>query len=231
MKRFWREVAVAAGDGGFRVLLDRRPIRTQGGAAQVVPTRALAEAMAEEWRRQGDAVDPAGFALRDLADHALDVVAPDRALAIAKLLAYAESDTLCYRAEPDEPLAHRQREVWEPLLKRIETAHGLRFERVCGIVHRPQPAATLAGLRRLLEGEDAFVLSALATMTSLAASLVVGLAALDPAADAEALWAAANLEEDWQAEHWGEDGEAMDRRARRLAGFAAAMRFAALARG
>lgn len=230
MKRFWREATVVAVNGGWRVLLDGRPIRTQGGAAQVVAGRVLAEALAAEWRRQGDEVDPAGFPLRDLADHALDHVAPDRGVTIARLLAFAETDTLCYRAEPDEPLARRQREVWEPLLQQLEARLGVRFERVCGIIHRPQPYATLEKLRALLERQDDFALSALLTLASLAASLVVALAAAEPGADAERLWAAANLEEDWQVEQWGEDYEAMDRRARRLRTFADAARFAALAR-
>ena len=237
MKRFWREVTVGAdganGKDAWRVALDGRPIRTQQGAAQLIPTERLAEALAAEWRAQGETIDPAGFVLRDLADYALDVVGdvvvPNRAEAIARILAYAETDTLCYRAEPDEPLGIRQRAEWEPLLKAAEARHGVRFERVTGIVHRAQPAATLVRLREALATHDAFQLAALQTIASLAASLVVALAALEPGGDAETLWAAANLEEDWQAEQWGIDAEAQTLRARRLAEFAAAMRFAGLA--
>ena len=228
MKRFWREVAVEAAGDGWRVTLDGRPVRTPRKAAQVVPTRALAEALADEWRAQGETVDPAGFTLRDLADYAIDVAAADRARAIARILAYAESDTVCYRAEPDEPLAARQRALWEPLLKACESLRGVRFERTAGVRHRPQSEATLIALRATLEQLGAFELAALQTLASLAASLVIGLAALAPGADAPALYAAANLEEDWQAERWGWDPEAEARRARKLAEFAAAARFAAL---
>lgn len=231
MKRFWRTVAVEPADGGWRVTLDGRAIRTPLGHPQIVPRAGLAEALAGEWRAQGDEVDPRMFPLRDLADHALDLVRAERAATIARLLAYAETDTLCYRADPDEPLARRQREMWEPPLKRFEARHALRFERVSGILHRPQPAATLTSLRQLLEGEDEFTLSALVTLASLAASLVIALTALEPGAEPERLWQAANLEEDWQVERWGEDAEAMERRARRLQAFTDAMRFAALARG
>jgi len=230
MKRFWREVSIDADGTGWRVALDGRPIRTQQGAAQVVPTVKLAETLAAEWRAQGETIDPAGFVHRDLADYAIDVVAPTRTEAITRILAYAESDTLCYRAEPDEPLGIRQRAEWEPLLKAAEARHGVRFERVAGIIHRRQPEATSAALRAVLETQDIFTLAALNTLASLAASLVVALAALDPDADAEALWAAANLEEDWQAEQWGADAEAQALRARRLAEFSAAIRFAGLAR-
>lgn len=230
MKRFWREVSVEADGDGWRVALDGRPIRTQQGAPQVVPNKALAEALAAEWRAQPEIIDPAGFVLRDLADYAIDVVQPNRVEAIDRILAYAESDTLCYRAEPDEPLGIRQRAEWEPLLKATEARHGVRFERVAGIIFRKQPEATLATLRAVLETHDAFALAALNTLASLAASLVVALAALDPDADAETLWAAANLEEDWQAELWGLDDQAQALRARRLAEFTRAMEFAALAK-
>ena len=139
MKRFWKEAAVEPADSGWRVTLDGRPIRTRGGNAQVVPTQALATALAEEWRAQGEQVDPRGFPLRNLADYALDHVRPDRAATIAKLLPYAETDTLCYRADPDEALYRRQRELWEPLLTAFEARHGVRLERVSGVIHKPHP--------------------------------------------------------------------------------------------
>ena len=231
MKRFWREAAVEQVSGGWRVSLDGRAVRTPGRAPQVVPTHALAAALADEWRAQGKEIDPAGFVLRDLADYAIDVVATRREETVARLLAFAETDTLCYRAEPDEPLAARQRALWEPLLRTAEARHGIRFERIAGVIHRPQPAATLAALRAALEPLDPFALAALQTLASLAASLMVALAALEPGADPDELWGAANLEEDWQTEQWGEDAEAATMRAKRLREFLAAERFARLAAG
>lgn len=228
MKRFYKEVTVAERNDGWQVRLDGRAVKTVGGRPQVVPTRALAEAMAAEWAGQGEEIDPAAFLFRDMADFALDAVAPERARTIVELLPYADTDTLCYRAEPDEPLAVRQRAVWEPLLAGIEERYGVRFQRVSGVMHKPQPAETLARLRDELETLDPFRLAALRNTASLAASLTLGLAALEPDADVQALWDAANLEEDWQAELWGKDAEAMARRERRAAAFAAAARFAAL---
>ena len=230
MKRFWTEVTVEAVPEGFRVVLDGRAIKTAVGAPQIVPTSALAEALAREWRAQGEVIDPRAFVLRDMADFAIDIVGADRTPVIAALLGYAESDTLCYRAEPDEPLAIRQRAAWEPLLTAAEQRWGVQFVRVSGIIHRAQPAATLERLRAVLEAQDDFLLAALNTLASLAASLVIALAALDPDADAAALWDAANLEEDWQAEQWGSDAEALALRTKRAALFADAMRFVALGR-
>lgn len=231
MKRFWKEVGVSEVAGGFSVTLDGRALKTQGKRAQVVPLRSLAEALAAEWAAQGEEIDPAAFVLRDLADMAIDVIAEDREAAVAGLLRYAETDTLCYRAEPDEPLHARQLELWEPLLLAAEVRWDVHFERVSGVIHRPQMPATLARFRTVLETKDAFALSALATLTPLSASLVIGLAALEADADARQLWTAAELEEEWQAELWGREEEAEERRARRFAAFEAAMQFARLARG
>jgi chaperone required for assembly of F1-ATPase len=231
VKRFWKDVSVEPAEGSFRVALDGRPIRTQGGAPQIVPTRALAEALAEEWRTQGDKVDPRSFPLRDLADYAIDHVEPDRVAAVAGLLPYSETDTLCYRADPEEPLYRRQLELWEPLLATFEARHGVRMERVSGIVHKPHPPETLQRLRALLEEMDAFTLATLQTLAPLAASLSVALEAIEPGADAAKLFALANCEQDWQAELWGWDSEAQQARATKLAAFEAAVRFAGLVRG
>ena len=230
MKRFWKQVAVEAVEEGWRVTLDGRPIRTQGGRAQVVPNPALAEALADEWRAQGEDVDPAAFPLRDLADYAIDHVGPEREAAIDRLLAYGETDTLCYRADPDEPLYRRQQAMWEPLLAAFEARHELRLERVSGVMHRTQPAATLDRLRAVLERHDDFALSALSTLAPLAASLTIALTALEPDFDVAGLFEAANCEQDWQAEQWGWDALAKEARARRLAAFEAAADFARLAR-
>lgn len=228
MKRFWTEATAAPVDGGWRVLLDGRAVKTQAGSAQIVPSEALAMSMAAEWAAQGEVVDPLSLPLRDLADYAIDVVVPDRAAATAQLLRYAETDTLCYRAERDEPLHARQLALWEPLLIAAEVRWDIHFERISGIIHRPQSAATLTRLQRALAAHAHFTLAALTTLSALAASLVIALAALEPGADSAELWNAANLEEDWQIELWGADEEAAERRTRRLAAFAAAQRFAQL---
>ena len=231
MKRFWKQVDVEAAGGGFLVALDGRGVKTQGGNAQVVPQRSLAQALAAEWAAQGETVDPAGFVLRDLADFAIDGVTPDRPGTIETLLRYADTDTLCYRADPDDALHARQQELWEPLVSAAEARWDVRFHRISGVLHQPLPAPTLARLCRALDAENDFTLSALTAMASLSASLIIALAALHEGADAQALWTAAELEEEWQADLWGREAEAEQRRARRFAAFGAAMGFAGMVRG
>ncbi len=231
MKRFYKQVAVAKADRGWRVELDGRPIKTALGNPQIVPTEALACELADEWDGQGETIDTALFRKRDLADFAIDMVEPDCAGTTAKLLAFLETDTLCYRADPDEPLYRRQQAVWEPVVAAFEKREGVKLERISGIMHRPQPEATVAALATRLGALDPFTLTALLTMTSLAASLIVGLSALEENADIEALWDAANLEEDWQVEQWGEDFEAAAVRKQRRADFVNAWEFLKLGRG
>lgn len=232
MKRFYKQVATQSHEGGWRVALDGRFIKTAAGNAQLVPSRALAEAMSAEWADQGEEIEPKSFVLRDHADYAIDVASGEaRPGLVEEIAAYAGSDTLCYRADPDEPLHQHQLAMWEPLLVEAERRHDVRFERVSGIIHRPQRPETLARIRQAVDGLDPFALAALRMLTGLSASLVIGLAALEPDADAETLWQAANLEEDWQAERWGRDAEAQARRESHFSAFRAAMRFAALARG
>jgi chaperone required for assembly of F1-ATPase len=226
MKRFWKKVSVEQATGGWQVALDGRALKTQRGAPQIVPTRPLAELLAAEWTAQGEEIDPAGFASRDMADYAIDMVALEPAATVAKILRYAETDTLCYRADPDEPLHKRQWAEWEPIVAAFEAREGVRVERVSGIVHKPQPTETLAKLEARLAALDPFTLAALEVLTSLSASLTVGLSAIAPDSDSDALWRASELEEAWQAELWGSDAEAEDRRARREADFLRAVAFA-----
>lgn len=233
IRRFYKDVTLAEIAGGYQVLLDGRGVKTVGGAAQVMPTRALGEALASEWRGQGEKIDPASLPMRDMADYAIDIVAADPAAIARGLVAYAETDTLCYRADPDEPLHAHQQAVWEPQLAAFEAAHGITLVRVSGVLHRPQPPEAMAVLEARLNTLDPFVLAAVEAMAKLAASLVTALAALDARHEDEplALWRATCLEEEWQADLWGRDWEAEERRARREADFLRACAFARLARG
>lgn len=230
MKRFYKTAEVEAAEGGWRVTLDGRPVRTAGGRPQIVPTRALAGALADEWDRQGETIAPATFPYRDLVDFAIDAIAPAPQTAVTELLPYAQTDTLCYRADPDEALYKRQMAVWEPVLQVAEQRLGVTFVRISGVIHKPQPDPTLAALRRQLDAAGAFQLAALKMLASLSASLVIALEAVRAGADAQSLWQASELEADWQVELWGEDHEAAELRETRFSAFKLAMSLAHLAR-
>ena len=230
MKRFWKNAELNDAAGGWQVSLDGRSVKTRAGAPQIVPTKALGELLRAEWADAPQEVLPEHLPLRDLADRAIDTISSEPEPVITRLLGFADGDTLCYRAEPDEAIAHRQAEVWEPIVGRIEADLGIQLTRTHGILHRPQPEQSLAAIRSRLETKNAFALVGLDIAASLAASLCIALAGLDEDADPQALWGAANLEQDWQAERWGFDEEALSRRNEREAEFTKALAFARAAR-
>ena len=230
VKRFYKQVSVESVDGGWQVALDGRGSKTQGGRAQILPAQPLAQMLAGEWQAQGEDIDPAAFRFRDMADYAIDMVASDPSATVQKLLGYAETDTLCFRADPEDALYRRQQEVWEPIVLGMEAREDVKLHRISGILHRPQTEETRARLHDRLNALDPFTLAALEQTTSLSASLCIGLEALEEGADGQALWDAANLEEDWQAERWGSDEEAQEHRAARKRDFLAAMDFTRAAR-
>ncbi len=230
MKRFYKEVSIISGDGGWQVTLDGRGIKTVQGAPQLVPNEALAKQLANEWDAQGEKLDPATSPLRDMVDYALDVVRTDPAALIEKLLTYGDTDTLLYRADPDEPLYARQMEVWEPIVAGFEADMRVKLTRISGIIHHPQSDEYMAAMRAHLATLTPLTLAGLELMTSLAASLITSTSA-SKAADQEsalALWRAACLEEEWQSELWGRDDEEEARRAKREDDFLSAYAFTRL---
>ncbi|MEM7689099.1 MAG: ATP12 family protein [Pseudomonadota bacterium] len=230
MKRFYDVVAVQQHNNGWQVTLDGRSLKTVRGAPQIAPTHALAHALASEWDIEGEELDPRRFPMRDMADYALDMVPGTRADIADKLTAFADTDTLLYRADPDEPLYARQQALWEPIVSAFEQREGVTLKRVSGVMHASQNPAALEVLRARVIGFDPFTLAALEAMTNLASSLTIGLSALEPDAQTLELWRAASLEEEWQADEWGRDEEAEERRAKRTDDFLRACEFAKLAR-
>jgi len=225
MKRFWKTVTVEPGNA---LALDGKPVRTPGRALLALPTLALAEAIATEWRTVEGDIDPRAMPLTGLANAAIDRVEPARERFAASLAAYGESDLLCYRAEAPAALAERQAAAWDPLLDWARHRYDVHFETTAGIVHRAQPPATLARLGEALATLDAFRLAGISPVVTVTGSLVAALALLEGAADAEAVWQATQVDEDWQAEHWGEDDLATQARDAHRADFDAGARFLSL---
>lgn len=228
MKRFYKTAGHAPSEGGHGIKLDERPVRTPGRALLGVPGEALAAAIAAEWNAQGEEINPASMPMTGLANAAIDQIAPDPVRFAHDIAAYGESDLLCYRADAPEALVARQAEQWQPLLDWAAERYGVRFVVTQGIVHVAQPQETLARLTAAVEALDPFTLAALFKLVTISGSLVIGLAAVEQTFPLARLWQAAELDELWQAEQWGDDDEALGRRVARHADFATAAHFAAL---
>lgn len=230
MKRFYKDVAVTRGEDGWSIALDARPVRTPARALLTLPTPVLAEAVAQEWHGQGDSVDPGSMPMTGLANAAIDHVATDPAAFAASVARYAQSDLLCYRADMPDALVARQAAAWDPLLDWARARYDVAFAVTQGVIPVPQPDETLSRLATAVLALDPFTMVGLSTLVTISGSLVGGLAIVEGDHDAQSVWHAAEVDEAWQVEQWGEDAQAAARSARREADFATAALFCTLCR-
>jgi chaperone required for assembly of F1-ATPase len=231
IKRFYREVTFEQRGEGFAVLLDGRLVKTPSKAVLAVPSEKLAEAIAQEWRVQGDHIDPLAMPMTRLANTALDRVMGRENEIVAEMVQYAGSDMLCYRAEHPQMLVALQSQAWDPILAWAADEHGIRLALQEGLMPIAQPDESLARVRTLLASRDRYALTALHNMTTLTGSALLALAHGAGRIDAEEAWRLAHIDEDYQISQWGEDAEAMARRAVRWAEMEASARLLALVDG
>lgn len=224
-KRFYKEATVAPLDRGFTVLLDGRGVKTPARTPLVLPTEALARAVAEEWNAQGAEIDPRTMWLTKLANTALDRVAPRRDAVIDEIAAFAASDLVSYRADHPVELARRQTAHWAPLVEWAAESFGARLKVTEGIIHVAQDEEALAALREAIAAVGSFELAALHNAVTLTGSAVIGLALLRRRLDAIQAFEAAHVDEAWQAELCGEDEEEAARLATRREELADTARF------
>ena len=130
MKRFWKDVAAVPVEGGWSAELDGRPIRTPARELLVLPTEALAKAIADEWSAVEDRVDPRAMPLTGLANAAIDRVAPDKGTFAAGLAKYAEADLACYRANELRLSLKRRINESDPYYNMIHNQWGEGLRRV-----------------------------------------------------------------------------------------------------
>ena len=230
VKRFWKLAEVVEANGGFGVALDGRRLKTPGRIDLVVRTRALAEAIAAEWRECGETVDPAAMPLTGLANAAIERVAADRQGFAAGLARYAESDLFCYRVDGPAALVARQAESWDALLGSARRRYDVDFATCTGIIHVVQPKETVLKLAHAVASLDNFQLAGLSPLVRIGGSLVAALAVLEEMMPAEDAWEAVSLDDRWQLEQWGDDPEARAGLDARRSDFMAAARFLELLR-
>ena len=219
---------MAEQDGGFAILLDGRAVRSPAKTQVVVPTKALADAIAEEWDAQDDAINPATMPVTRTCNSALDKVAAQRAEIIDMLAEYGASDLTCYRADHPEGLVARQAEAWDPLLDWADTRFGARLTPVTGVMFAPQNDSALKLLHAEVAKFSDFELAAFHDLVGLSGSLIIALAAVHKFASMDDLWMRSRVDETWQEEQWGEDEEATAMAAHKRSEFMHAGRMLAL---
>jgi len=224
-KRFWKEATVIATDGGFTVTLDGRPVKTPAKAALVVPTAAMAQAIAAEWDAQQGPVRPDTMPYTRAANSALDKVVPQFNEVVTLLTAYGETDLLCYRATDPEPLVTRQAMRWDPLLDWSATALGAPLRAVPGVMFLEQPHKSLLRLHALTAAQTAFQIAAFHDLVAISGSLILALAVTHHRLTPDEAFGLSRIDEHWQAEFWGFDEDAAVLEALKKDAFHQAARF------
>jgi chaperone required for assembly of F1-ATPase len=231
MKRVYKSVGIRLTDDGWGVALDGRPLRTPAKRELLLPSELLAAAIATEWDAQQTDIRPESMPLTRLAATAIDRTAEKRADIVGELANYAGTDLVCYRAEHPPALAARQAAVWQPLLDWAAGRYDAGLAVTAGVVPAAQSPASLKAYAGVVAALDDFRLTALQTAAAACGSLIIALALFEGRIDADAAFMASQLDETFQIEAWGEDAEAMQRRAGLAADIAAAARFLALLAG
>jgi chaperone required for assembly of F1-ATPase len=212
MKRFYEHVSVAPAEGGFAVLLDGRPVQTPAKNRLALPTSALAEVIAEEWRGQGEEIKPVSMPFLRLADTVIDGIIANPAPVVDAVMRFADNDLLCYRADTPQ-LAARQAAGWDPMLDWAARRHGADLAVADGLNHIDQPAEALEKLRARVAGFGAYELAALHVAASITGSLVLALALAEGEITPVRAFELSRIDEAFQAETWSQDHEAQVRAA------------------
>ena len=224
-KRFYDTVNLEEGPDGYAILLDKRGVRTPARAELRVAGMVLAKEIAREWDDQGENIDPETMPMTKRANTALDRVCGREAEVVGELVDYAGADLLCYRAENPGDLVELQCAHWDPVLAWAKNNMGAAFKVQAGISHIDQPSQALAIIGNAFADYHPFELAPLHTMTTLTGSALLTLAHAKGHLDADQLWAAAHVDEDWQISQWGEDEDAAGRGTARRAEMDADIRF------
>lgn len=227
-KRFWKSASAEPVEGGFAVHLDGRAVKTPAKAPLVLPTRAMAAAIAAEWDAQEGQVRPETMPATRAANSAIDKVRPQFAEVAEMLADYAGTDLLCYRAEGPQALIDRQAAGWNPLLDWAAQRHGAPLVATAGVMHIVQPAPSLAALRAAIFAQNPFQLAALHDLIAITGSAVLGLAVADGHLSPAEAFDLSRIDEHWQIEQWGEDDEAAQSEAVKRQAVEDAARFYAL---
>lgn len=229
-KRFWKTATASSCEGGFTVTLDGKPVKTPAKSALIVPTLAMAEAIALEWDAQVGVIKPDTMPVTRAANSALDKVAPQFAEVSALLAAYGETDLLCYRATDPQELIDRQAVGWDPLLDWARETFDAPLVVTAGIIPVDQPEPSTRALAQTLARYDNFQLAAIHDVIAISGSLVLALAVAHGRLSPQEAWQLSRIDETWQNELWGIDEEAAELEAFKQEALFAAHRFFELCR-
>ncbi len=226
-RKFYTSVEVSDSNA---ILLDGRPVKTPMKNMLAMPNRSLADVVAAEWIAQNAVIDTTTMPITKLANTALDRATAERENVLVEIVEYAGSDLVCYWADRPPELLALQRENWQPIIDWANVTLAANFTHATGITHVEQNDASLVAVRRHIEGLGPWVLTGVYLLMTLTGSSLLALMLQTGQIGADAGWAAAHVDEDYQISQWGEDHEAIARRLIRRREYDGLLQFLAMLR-
>ncbi|KAI0648250.1 ATP12-domain-containing protein [Trametes meyenii] len=208
LKRFWKTVNVEKRDGGYAVTLDKRPLKTPGGKALIVPPekKLVAALVASEWENQDTVLKPHALPMTSLVSRAIDAFQDEatRSEVRAQLLKYFETDTIFYHADEPAVLVKLQNEHWKPILDWAQKTFGVDIKVSDSLFVPSQSPETLGKFEEVLNNLSPWEMAAMERATYSSKSFLIALALISRRLDVNQAAEAAHVEVNSQIERWGE---------------------------
>ncbi|KAI0350069.1 ATP12-domain-containing protein [Trametes cingulata] len=208
LKRFWKNVGIEKRDGGYAVTLDKRPLKTPGGKALIIPPekRLVAALVASEWENQETVLKPHALPMTSLVSRAIDAFQDEgtRNEVRAQLLKYLETDTIFYHADEPAVLVKLQEAHWKPVLDWARETFGVELKVSDSLFVPTQPPDTLKKFEEILNNFSAWEMAAMERATYTSKSFLIALALIMRSLDVDQAAQAAHVEVNSQIERWGE---------------------------
>lgn len=223
-KRFYQNVSITQGEGGFEINLDHRKLKTPQARLFTVPSEALAIAVATEWDSQQDTIKFYTMHLTTLCNTSLDnPTQRSKDQLIRAAVKFLDTDTICYRVEEPETLVELQKNEWDPIIEWAEKRYNVEIGSSTSIMGPSIPARTREVLTSHLASYNMWGLHGIEFVVTQLKSMVLTLGLVDLHLTVEQAVLLSRLEEEYQIQKWGNvewahDYELQELRARTAAG-------------
>ncbi|XP_056660475.1 ATP synthase mitochondrial F1 complex assembly factor 2 isoform X2 [Monodelphis domestica] len=142
-KKFYQNVSITQGEGGYEINLDHRKLKTPNARLFTVPSKALAVAVATEWDSQQDTIKFYTMHLTTLCNTSLDNPSQrNKDQLIHASMKFLDTDTICYRVEEPETLVELQKNEWDPVIEWAEKRYDVKLGSSTNIMGPDIPAKT-----------------------------------------------------------------------------------------
>ncbi|XP_067317607.1 ATP synthase mitochondrial F1 complex assembly factor 2 [Anolis sagrei] len=203
-KRFYQDVTISQGEGGFEISLDHRKLKTPQAKLFTVPSETLALAVATEWDSQRDTIKPYTMHLTTLCNTALDNPSQrTKDQIIGAALKFLETDTICYRVEEPPALVELQKNEWDPVIEWAEKRYNVTIGSSTSIMGPSIPQSTKDVFISHLASYNTWALQGIEYMITQLKSLILSMGLLDKHLTVEHAVLLSRLEEEYQIQRWG----------------------------